>query len=260
MSHDEDDEEFDTLSFYRRWDVPSQILPWMYLGDAQHSSRRKTIDSLNIRYIVNCAGDCDNHFITDRNMKYLHIRVSDCVTSRLNEHFDTAFEFIESARQDYEKAIAAGEPAPPTILIHCMAGISRSATIVISYIMRTERIPLMAALRKVKSKRGIISPNHGFLAQLSVLELNLGLSGGIELLASWEVNVESLCTRSKSFAASGRQHLSLGYHYKLQLEEQEAALNMIVVQDEEVERKKQALLSKLKEARDQLAALDSQAN
>eukprot|EP00731_Ephydatia_muelleri_P025039 Em0017g122a len=52
------------------------------------------------------------------------------------------------------------------VLIHCMAGISRSVTLVIAYLMQYYRLPMQQAYQFVKDKRPAISPNLNFMGQL----------------------------------------------------------------------------------------------
>lgn len=61
-----------------------------------------------------------------------------------------------------DEAVHSGQ----VCLVHCMAGMSRSATIVIAYLMSRNRWPLRRALVHVKQCRSIIYPNRGFLRQL----------------------------------------------------------------------------------------------
>ena len=64
------------------------------------------------------------------------------------------------------------------VLVHCEKGISRSATVVVAYLMHSHTWSLARAMRYVKSRRGIIKPNQGFLALLASLEKD---GGGLEL-------------------------------------------------------------------------------
>lgn len=58
------------------------------------------------------------------------------------------------------------------ILVHCQVGISRSATIVLAYLMLKQNMTLVEAIKKVKDERGIY-PNQGFLRQLINLHIKL---------------------------------------------------------------------------------------
>ena len=56
------------------------------------------------------------------------------------------------------------------VFVHCAAGESRSATIVIAYLMWKNRMSFDKAYNFVKSKRSKIYPNFGFRQQLQMFE------------------------------------------------------------------------------------------
>ena len=63
------------------------------------------------------------------------------------------------------------------VYVHCHAGISRSPSLVIAYIMKYHQPPcgrsMAAALEFVRSKRGCVDPNPGFVIQLKDYERKL---------------------------------------------------------------------------------------
>ena len=86
---------------------------------------------------------------------YHHIPVDDTQIQNLLDYFDQAYQFIRNAIENKEK-----------VLVHCVAGISRSPAIVISFLMRHAPMNMNDAYEFVKKKRSIVSPNLNFMGQL----------------------------------------------------------------------------------------------
>lgn len=59
------------------------------------------------------------------------------------------------------------------VLVHCFAGISRSATICIAYLMLTENLSMHQALEFTRRLRPCVSPNFNFMGQLLSFENQL---------------------------------------------------------------------------------------
>lgn len=136
---------------------PVEILPFLYLGSAYHASRKDMLDMLGITALINVSANCPNHF--EDSFQYKSIPVEDNHKADISSWFNEAIEFIDSVRNKGGR-----------VFVHCQAGISRSATICLAYLMRTNRVKLDEAFEFVKQRRSIISPNFSFMGQLLQFE------------------------------------------------------------------------------------------
>ncbi|KAG8439279.1 hypothetical protein GDO86_005481 [Hymenochirus boettgeri] len=136
---------------------PVEILPFLYLGSAYHASRKDMLETLGITALINVSANCPNHF--EGNFQYKSIPVEDSHKADISSWFNEAIDFIDSVKN------AGGR-----VFVHCQAGISRSATICLAYLMRTNRVKLDEAFEFVKQRRSIISPNFSFMGQLLQFE------------------------------------------------------------------------------------------
>jgi len=59
-----------------------------------------------------------------------------------------------------------------TLLVHCVMGRSRSATLFLAFLMICEDMTVVDAIEHVKNRRRIV-PNWGFLRQLRELDMQL---------------------------------------------------------------------------------------
>ncbi|CAG2173826.1 unnamed protein product [Oppiella nova] len=140
---------------------PTRILPFLYLGSQQDALNKDTLRDHNIQYELNVSTSCPKpEFISDSH--FLRIAVNDNYNENLLPYFPKAFSFLDKVRESGGCAI-----------VHCLAGISRSATVAISYVMRHLCMSSDDAYRYVKSKRATISPNFNFLGQLLEYEKQL---------------------------------------------------------------------------------------
>merc|ERR1719446_1283278 len=132
----------------------SQVLPHLYLGNMRDAANSSVLTRLNIRYILNVTAKPASYSIPS-GFQYKHLEAADNGFQNLRQFFEEAFEFIDSAKT-----------AGTAVLIHCQAGISRSPTIAIAYLMKNYMMPMADAYKFVKTKRSIISPNLNFMGQL----------------------------------------------------------------------------------------------
>jgi hypothetical protein len=62
------------------------------------------------------------------------------------------------------------------VLVHCGAGVSRSATIAMAYLMRAQRASAAKARQQVSALRSVVCINDGFWRTLCALEAPLDLA------------------------------------------------------------------------------------
>lgn len=134
---------------------PSKITDTLYLSSLQVANKYDYLKSLGIKQILAVGTELPIHESTDFSIKY--VRIDDDPTVNIRIHFDDCHAFIESA---------------PT-LVHCYAGVSRSVTIVISYLMKKHDMSLSDAFSLCKERRPIINPNPGFCEQLMTYDIDL---------------------------------------------------------------------------------------
>lgn len=84
---------------------------------------------------------------------------TDTHNQNLSQYFSVCNDFIHSARLRNGK-----------ILIHCLAGISRSVTIVVAYIMSVTDYGWKDSLKVVRAGRNVANPNLSFQSQLQDFE------------------------------------------------------------------------------------------
>jgi dual specificity phosphatase 12 len=115
----------------------------------------EVLKSLNIVQILSLGFD---YPISD-SIPCEFIAVCDEPSENMYMHFDKTFDCINRILKENQN-----------IYIHCIAGVSRSVTIVAAYLMKHNQWSLGDALGLIKSKRSIADPNIGFLEQLRLYQ------------------------------------------------------------------------------------------
>ena len=97
----------------------------MFLGDEHDACDLPVLDSKNIRYVLNLVPhEVETTRLYGDKYRCRRLRLEDKESFDISRHMKSALEFIEEARVDRA-----------AILVHCSAGVSRSATVVIAFLM-----------------------------------------------------------------------------------------------------------------------------
>ena len=138
----------------------THIIDGLYIGSESNAKDLEELSSEQIRNIVNVTSHVPLYH--SEHLQYCHLPADDTQKQNLLEYFDQAYSFIHTAIENNEK-----------VLVHCVAGISRSPAIVIGFLMRYAKMTMNDAYDFVKRKRSIVSPNLNFMGQLLEYEKKL---------------------------------------------------------------------------------------
>nr|XP_046264210.1 dual specificity protein phosphatase 22-B [Scatophagus argus] len=134
----------------------NKVLPDLYLGNFKDARDREQLARNNITHILSIH---DSAAPILQEMTYLCISAADLPTQNLTQHFKQSITFMHESRLKGEGC-----------LVHCLAGVSRSVTLVVAYIMTVTRLGWQEALAAVKVVRPCAGPNLGFQRQLQEFE------------------------------------------------------------------------------------------
>ena len=140
----------------------SHIIPGkLYLGNVLNVNRLSWLDQHNIQTIV-CVASKKDVTIRDEILACKTVHQFDILDNEDQIlEFDPVIRLIEDSM---EKG---------AVLVNCAVGISRSASFVIAYLMKTHQLSLDVAFARVKQARPKIQPNPSFVTQLVAYERNI---------------------------------------------------------------------------------------
>ena len=124
------------------------------------ASNVRELQKCKITLIVCCAKGIKKVFPVE--FKYVNLDILDSEKDDIKKYFEESYKFIDE-----------GINNNGNVLIHCHAGISRSSTILIAYIMKSKKMKLDKVLDILRAKREKVNPNSGFIEQLKKYEKEL---------------------------------------------------------------------------------------
>jgi protein-tyrosine phosphatase len=131
-----------------------QIKKHLFLGSKDDANNVALLKKYNITHFINLS---DYVFTGPQSSHYdiLDIIVSDSSSTCIFPVFEYTNRYIS---RNIRKGV--------NVLVFCTAGISRSSTVIIAYLIKSEKLKVAQALEKVRRIRSIVNPNRGFLRQL----------------------------------------------------------------------------------------------
>lgn len=133
----------------------SLIMDYLYLGSGKDAQDKDTLQSSGVTTVLNVTAEWRTSH--EQDFKHHRISLNDNIKQSLEKAMDDACEIIYKVK--------SASP-PGKILVHCVMGRSRSAAIVMAYLVRYENMTLKDAFELTHKARPIVRPNSRFLADL----------------------------------------------------------------------------------------------
>lgn len=134
----------------------NQVYENIYIGNYDMARDKQKLNELGITHILCCGSYLEKFHPND--FVYKQLELDDSLEQDILYCIEEAIEFINSGFKTF---------------IHCHEGISRSASILIAFIMWKEKLKLEDAKSFLKEKRPKINPNSNFLEQLAKFQKSL---------------------------------------------------------------------------------------
>ncbi|TRY55395.1 hypothetical protein DNTS_034414 [Danionella cerebrum] len=144
----------------------NQVWPDVYIGNEVAARDKPMLYNMGITHIVNGASgpphvNTGPRFYRDMNIDYYGVEADDSSDFTISVFFYGVARFIRAALSKKGR-----------VFVHCLMGVSRSATLVLAFLMICEELTLMEAIKATRQHRDIC-PNPGFLNQLRHLDMTL---------------------------------------------------------------------------------------
>jgi len=154
----------------------------VFLGNICDAQNLDRLTQNGITHILNCTPDLPCFW--ENKHEYMRIDVLDLPSQNIRKHFDQAIDFIGEfllpnvsfcfyLNVNLDNAIRSKDN---NVLVHCSAGISRSPTLVLAYMMKKNHWTLDEAFDKMRKLRQIVDPNVSFIIQLREWEKSIMLT------------------------------------------------------------------------------------
>ncbi|CAD8097078.1 unnamed protein product [Paramecium sonneborni] len=128
----------------------------LYLGNINAANDQKYLKNHNIGAVLSIIDTSEIKL--DRSIIHLWIAAEDREDVQIKMYFEQAANFIRDNLQH------------TNVLVHCYAGISRSSSLIIAYLIKYAGFSLKDSIIKLKSQRPQVDPNDGFMEQLQQFE------------------------------------------------------------------------------------------
>jgi len=130
-----------------------QISDKVFLGDLISARDEENLINNNIKGVLSCTGSFSPKY-QNQSIQQKIFDINDSPNTNIIQYFKEAIKFMDASEK---------------VLVHCLGGISRSATLIIAYFMWKNKITFEESFQMILEHR-LCGPNPGFREQLLIFQ------------------------------------------------------------------------------------------
>jgi atypical dual specificity phosphatase len=147
--------------YYEFYQPPTHIIDNIYLGSAFNAASYQVLKDNNIKMIINVTKSLSNYHENTNEFIYKKYPIYDDNEASIQGYLNsTLSDILSFQKQNYL------QNKSDNILVHCFMGASRSASIVINYLMLVKNMSFDDALKFIHKKRIVVNPTKKYESDL----------------------------------------------------------------------------------------------
>ncbi|XP_026199272.1 dual specificity protein phosphatase family protein [Anabas testudineus] len=150
----------------------SRVTDHLFLSSSRAANDPDQVSRWDITCIFNVT-ETRSRCPPPPGVEYIHLPVCDSPVSPLGDHFDRVADKVQLVAEGGGRT-----------LVHCRAGVSRSAALCLAYLLKHRGVSLLEAHGWLKTCRPIVRPNNGFWEQLIRYEVELRGCSSVRMVST----------------------------------------------------------------------------
>lgn len=158
----------------------AKLKEFLYLSGVAAITEHR-LKKYGITHVLNTAIELKDFQYPSGVTDVLRVEMMDKSSENLLKYIDQCIDYIHMVKTNGGR-----------VLVHCVAGMSRSVSVCLAFLVKYEEMTLKAAYDHIFNERRFIHPNEGFWQSLILFEEQITSYNTVEVrpyVCGWEINV-----------------------------------------------------------------------